>query len=283
MICVVNDYASYGDLLSYSIQEWAKAAADETVALSLHPTFIGKRFRDDAWHNHLWRPIDAHHVFFVVDEGYCDLHIDGTRTRFGPGEAFILHPELGPAVHFSPTIHFHEFYFRFTRSGKNLFHQYHLSQVKQAWALSPAIEDLALFLQQGDSLLLRFSVAQILLRFADMMAEQKQRAPRLSDEQCNRIMQWTREHIHLNPEPRDIAQLLQLTPDYCSRIFKQRFEMNLRDWLIRERIQEAARRLLESRDRIEDVAIELGFMNPAHFSRQFKKHMHCTPGAWRRS
>ena len=265
------------------LADWARLVVAPRVQMTLHPTFIGKRLRDDAWHNDAWLPLEQHHVFFVVDKGYCDLRFDEELLRIGPGEAFLLHPALGPAVDFSPTIHFHEFYLKLERGTQRLDHALDFCHVRQAWALSPLIEDIAVFQQQDPhSDLLRFSVAQCLLRFQELLGEQQSPLPRLSTAQCNQLMQWTRDHIHLSPEPRDIAQVLNLSLDYCSRIFKQRFGMSLRDWLIRERIQEAARRLHERSGRIEDIAEGLGFSNPAHFSRQFKKYMHCTASHWRK-
>ena len=268
----------------HPLETWAQMAVAPEIELSLHPTFIGLRGRTDAWHNQAWLPQQDHHVLFLVDEGYCDLTFEDARTvHIGPGDCFLLHPKTGPAVQFSQTIKFYETYIMQSRKGCSQFINQEFLQIKQAWGLGAAINALALYRQQDPSSnLLRFSVAQLLLRFAALLKEQQGGEHGLSSEQCNVVIQWTRAHIHLCPEPRDIAQLLNLTPDYCSRVFRQRFQMSLRDWLIRERIQEAARRLTESKDSIESVGIGLGFTDPAHFSRQFKKHMHCTPSAWRK-
>ena len=276
---------------SYAIPDWAALAVSPAMDVALHPTFIGYRGRDDGWTNAAWLPLQRHHILFLVDEGYCEMRLGTQSLRFGPGQCFLLHPLSGPQIRFSQKIRFHEVYLKFTERGSAPASHgdrvFDLDQdiycIEQAWDLGPSIDALAFYHQQDpQSQLLRYSVAQLLLRFDALYREQAQAGHALSSAQANTLIRWTRDHVQHCPEPRDIAQLLDLTPDYCSRVFKQRFGMSLRDWLIRERIQAAARRLREDPQRIEDVASGFGFSNPAHFSRQFKKHMHCTPSAWRR-
>ena len=268
----------------HPLSEWARLATLKQATVQLHPSFIGYRGRDDAWSNQAWLPLEHHHIFFLVDEGHCDMQLGSRTVRFGPGECFLLHPDTGPTIAFSQKIRFHEVYIKILNNSIEEEINQDLMCIQQAWDLGPSIDALAVYRQQDpQSHLLRYSVAQLLLRFDALFQEQTVGSHALSTAQCNTLIRWTRDHIEHCPEPRDIAQLLDLTPDYCSRVFKQRFSMSLRDWLIRERIQEAARRLRERSDSVENIGLSLGFSNPAHFSRQFKKHMHCTPSHWRRT
>lgn len=266
----------------YPLADWACCCSRQNLDLDLHPTFLGARSRSDAWSSRAWLTRSGHHVLLVVDQGYCDLGTAAQRQRYGPGACFIKHPQHAPPVQFSQRIRYHECYIKLIgrTAGPQLAQDF--MAIEQAWDLIPAIDALAVYRQQdSSSLLLRYSVAQLLLRFDALYQEQRSGVHALSTAQCNKIIRWTRQHIELVPEPRDIAQLLDLSADYCSRVCRQRFGISLRDWLIRERIQEAARRLRERSDSIEAVGQSLGFSNAAHFSRQFKRHMHCTPRGWR--
>jgi AraC-like DNA-binding protein len=53
------------------------------------------------------------------------------------------------------------------------------------------------------------------------------------------------------------------------------------DWLRRERINRAKRRLGEGEDRIRAIAAELGYGDPFYFSRDFKKLTGLSPRRYR--
>jgi AraC family transcriptional regulator of adaptative response / DNA-3-methyladenine glycosylase II len=52
-------------------------------------------------------------------------------------------------------------------------------------------------------------------------------------------------------------------------------------WLRRMRVAQAARELLDSRDRVAEIGFGAGFESESVFHRQFLAHTRMTPGAWR--
>ena len=80
----------------------------------------------------------------------------------------------------------------------------------------------------------------------------------------------------------DLAALSGLSPTHFSRLFKAAFGTSPIDWLRRERITQAKRRLTETHDAIKEIAAQVGYADPFFFSKDFKYLTGFTPGAYRR-
>ena len=68
----------------------------------------------------------------------------------------------------------------------------------------------------------------------------------------------------------DLANELNIDAAYLSRVFKRFHNESPYKFLIRLKMGHAASLLLSSRRLVKDIAFELGFENPFHFSRTFK-------------
>jgi len=79
----------------------------------------------------------------------------------------------------------------------------------------------------------------------------------------------------------ELAQAVGVTENYLSQIFRQ--ELGITPWecLNRLRIQKAKETLLNSQQTITEIACQVGFNDPAYFSRVFKKMMGVSPQAYR--
>ena len=61
------------------------------------------------------------------------------------------------------------------------------------------------------------------------------------------------------------------------RDFKKVSTLSPEKWLMRKRLDEAYKMLLEGKKRIVDIYSEVGFKNPSHFSSAFKKQYGVPP------
>jgi AraC family transcriptional regulator len=104
----------------------------------------------------------------------------------------------------------------------------------------------------------------------------------LSPAQRRRLDQYARKNITRRPSPSELAEVVGLSPDYFSRIFRRTYGTPPRDWLIRERIREASRMLTSTTLATYQVADHLGYANVSQFSRQFSQAMGMSPGRYRR-
>ncbi len=80
----------------------------------------------------------------------------------------------------------------------------------------------------------------------------------------------------------DYANKLGLHPNYFNSVVKSKTGKTANDW-IASRSVSAARSLLKTTNLpIKEIAYRLGFKEPTHFSRFFKKHARTSPGAFRK-
>ncbi len=78
------------------------------------------------------------------------------------------------------------------------------------------------------------------------------------------------------------AAALGMHRSSLNRHFQEHIGTSPGQYLIRYRLQEAVRRLKESRDPVADIAVSVGYADPHYFSRHFKKEIGCTPVAFRK-
>ncbi len=106
--------------------------------------------------------------------------------------------------------------------------------------------------------------------------------PVFADHDMDRLTARLSEHWRMGMRPADMAAHFGLSADYFTRKFREQFGISPREWLKRQRLQQAAMMLLESGLRVQEIAHELGFDDPQFFSRHFKRHYGMTPLQYRR-
>lgn len=73
-----------------------------------------------------------------------------------------------------------------------------------------------------------------------------------------------------------MALLQGVSQRQLQRIFQKHFKRSPQDWLDEQRLSLAMRLLLQERS-IKEVTFAVGFKQPSHFCRKFKKAMKVTP------
>ena len=86
----------------------------------------------------------------------------------------------------------------------------------------------------------------------------------------NRIHQHMRKNYFRIKTVDELAVELNIDPAYLSRVFRRFHNDTPYRFLIRLKMGHAASLLLSSRRLVKDIAFELGYENPFHFSRTFK-------------
>lgn len=80
----------------------------------------------------------------------------------------------------------------------------------------------------------------------------------------------------------DVAAQLQRTPSHVATLIKKATGQTVLGWITMHRMAEARRRLRHSDEQIEIIAERVGYADPTHFIRTFRRHHGLTPAAWRR-
>ena len=80
----------------------------------------------------------------------------------------------------------------------------------------------------------------------------------------------------------ELAKLCGLSERHFFRQFKRETGLSPIDWLRRERIRVAQRKLLDGAKRVKEVCDEVGYHDVFFFSRDFKRHTGSSPSDYRR-
>jgi AraC-like DNA-binding protein len=101
-------------------------------------------------------------------------------------------------------------------------------------------------------------------------------------ELLRRPLERMRLYYHLPLRVGELAQLAGMSPSHFARTFKHVMGTSPINWLRRERINQAKRRLTETSDAVKEVALQCGYADAFYFSRDFKQFTQCAPSEYRR-
>lgn len=80
----------------------------------------------------------------------------------------------------------------------------------------------------------------------------------------------------------ELSRQFGLTPDHLGRVFKQQVGVRFRDFALKERLYQAATKLLQTEGSVKEIAGEAGYQHASDFSRTFKRLFGVTPQEFRR-
>lgn len=92
---------------------------------------------------------------------------------------------------------------------------------------------------------------------------------------------FIREHHHRRLTVEELAERADLSPRQLHRKFREVFGLNVREFVLKTRIQGASDRLLHSEDSIAEIAIDYGFCDQSAFTQSFRRYMGLTPRRFR--
>ncbi|MGD1840027.1 MAG: AraC family transcriptional regulator [Thermonemataceae bacterium] len=80
-----------------------------------------------------------------------------------------------------------------------------------------------------------------------------------------------------------LAEQLNLHPNYLNAVIKSKTGRTVNDWISKRTLSVAKSLLIDSTYSAKEIAYLLGYSEPTHFSRFFKKHTQLSPIAFRKS
>ena len=115
--------------------------------------------------------------------------------------------------------------------------------------------------------------------YADSMREmhKRMRLPR----PVVRAMDYMDAHLHDKLSLKEIAEYVDLAPAYLSDLFHKETGLTVTGYILRRRIQAAKNMLIDTDQKIAEIAEVLAFSNASHFQRLFKKETGYTPHQYR--
>jgi len=134
-----------------------------------------------------------------------------------------------------------------------------------------------------------------LLRLADNLADDNIQPDGLPPDRSKRAV-GTRSTSKIEPMAKfiaqnytrrihiaDVADAVNLHPDYAGDLFRRTFGITLNDFIIQHRVQHAQRMLVTTNKKILDIAYASGFNSLSRFNVAFKALCGCSPRQYRAS
>ena len=103
----------------------------------------------------------------------------------------------------------------------------------------------------------------------------------LSKKTYQKCRKYIDENFYLNIAPAQVADACEVNVRYMARLFKQFGEITPHEYIMRLKLNKAASLLLMSNLKIAQIAFKVGFEDPYHFSRNFKKFHSLSPNNYR--
>jgi len=79
----------------------------------------------------------------------------------------------------------------------------------------------------------------------------------------------------------DVATFVNRSPSHVSTVLRRATGKSVKEWIITGRLAEARNRLIHTDEMVDVIAERVGYADPTHFIRLFRRAHGCTPAAWR--
>jgi len=122
-----------------------------------------------------------------------------------------------------------------------------------------------------------FWIVGVLDKFLDAVAN----APQSHSGLVRECICFMHENLNARLSVTDIAEQVHLSPSRLSHLFKAETGISIMGYLARARLDEAKRLLASPNASVARVAEQVGFADPAHFSRYFKRAEGISPSDYR--
>ncbi|MGL5834052.1 MAG: helix-turn-helix domain-containing protein [Waterburya sp.] len=134
----------------------------------------------------------------------------------------------------------------------------------------------------ADSLTIALSI-HLLRHYSDLQQPLREYTRGLSPRQLQQAIDYIQEHLTENITITAIANHLQMSQYYFSRLFKQSTGLSPYQYVMRQRIERAKFLLRTTSLEISAIALQVGFSNQNQLTLQFRKFTGTTPSNYRRN
>lgn len=91
------------------------------------------------------------------------------------------------------------------------------------------------------------------------------------------IKTYIDENYHFKIDFTQLALLINYSEGHLRKLFKDKYKISPRDYLINTRLEKARKLLMSSNENCQSIVEICGFSDAAQFSKMFKKKYNCTP------
>jgi AraC family transcriptional regulator len=101
--------------------------------------------------------------------------------------------------------------------------------------------------------------------------------------QARNVLAYIDSHITDRLPVADLSAIVHCSGAHFSRLFRRTFDQSPAAFVLKRRVELAARRMLDTEICLSDIALSCGFTDQPHFTNHFRRVMQESPAAWRRA
>ncbi|HEY7378851.1 MAG TPA: AraC family transcriptional regulator, partial [Steroidobacteraceae bacterium] len=126
-------------------------------------------------------------------------------------------------------------------------------------------------------------VVHLLRRYSSLSKVPDVRVQRLTPAKLARVTEYIDGNLAAELTTADVAAVVSMGAGHFAKCFRHTMGMTPHEFVAQKRIARARELLLEKERSIADIAYQVGFSAPSHFSTAFTRNVGITPRAYRRS
>ncbi len=107
------------------------------------------------------------------------------------------------------------------------------------------------------------------------------RKQKICSRQIAECLDYIYDHLHTRITIETLAEHVQLTPSYLSRLFKKETGSSISSYIQSKKVDTAKNMLIYSNYSLSQIASTLAFSNQSYFTEIFRKHTGMTPSNYR--
>ena len=127
----------------------------------------------------------------------------------------------------------------------------------------------------------KIAVTGLLYEFFSVLLSETKNIP--TKDYPSEVMNIIRKNFDKDISVDEIATRLSINKSYLARIFKEKYNTSIKDFLINIRIKRAKELLADENATILKVSNSIGYTDPLYFSRIFKKKTGISPSLYRKN
>lgn len=229
-------------------------------------------------------------IYCVQGEGWYELN--GERYVVKTNQAFILPAQVPHQYGADAEAPWTIYWMHFAGSFGSLFLQY-LYERRPGVPLNipPARERLALFEDIFNHLSMSFDLDNLvyanncfyhfLVTLKSSVYQQSACADREAADAVDQAIRYMQAHLNRNLSLQEMAEQTGLSPSHFSALFKKKTNNSPVNFFTYLRMQKASTLLENSHLKIKDIARQVGFQDPYHFTRVFTQFTGHAPRSFR--
>jgi AraC family transcriptional regulator len=117
--------------------------------------------------------------------------------------------------------------------------------------------------------------------YGETVEESRSSSPSLPGYKLRQITDWMAEHVAEDFNLARLAAQAGLSRFHFQRLFKSAIGVSPSRYHINLRMNVARRLLRETKKNVVDVALDVGYANPSHFAKLFRRETGLSPGDYR--